>query len=461
MQTDTTPLSFKEKVGYGLGDAASNFYLYFFGAFLMYYYTDVAGLAPAAVGTMLLISRFVDAASDPIMGMIADRTTSRWGKFRPYLLLLAVPYGVFGVLMFMNPDFSPLGKLIYAYITYNLVMLVFTAINIPYSALLGVISPSSAERTKATTYRMLFAASAGIFIGGLVKPLKDFLGGDDEALGFLLTIMIFAVISTTLFLITFATTKERVVPMPQKKSDETVKSDLKLLIKNASWLALAVCGICLCGGLAMRLGSVVYYIKYVVQDGGEKIFLFFDLSTLYLTAAPIAQCIGVLLTPFLSSILDKGKALSICALCTAICFTLYYFLPTDWIWVQLALHCIGFFTIGPLFTLIFAMYTDCADSIESQSGRRITGLTVSASIFSLKVGTAIGAAMIGYWLSYAGFVANEEQSAETIRLISIMFCFLPATAYIGCTLSISMFYSLTKAKMLEIEKDLIAKRALV
>lgn len=458
MQSNNAPLSFKEKAGYGLGDAASNFYLYFFGAFLMYYYTDVAGLAPAAVGTILLISRFIDAASDPIMGMIADRTNSRWGKFRPYLLWLAVPYGVFGVLMFLNPDFSPMGKLIYAFITYNLVMLVFTAINIPYSALLGVISPSSSERTKATTYRMLFAASAGIFIGGLVKPLKDFLGGDDESLGFLLTIIIFAAISTTLFLITFVSTKERVVP--QKKSNENVKSDLKLLIKNSSWLALAVCGICLCGGLSMRLGSVVYYIKYVVQDGGEKIFLFFDLSTLYLTAAPIAQCIGVLLTPYLSSKLDKGKALTLCASCTAICFTLYYFLPADLIWVQLALHCIGFFTIGPLFTLIFAMYTDCADSIESQSGRRITGLTVSASIFSLKVGTAIGAAIIGYWLSFIGFVANEVQSDSTINLISVMFCFLPAVAYAGCAISISMFYSLGKEKMQEIEKDLLEKRAL-
>jgi GPH family glycoside/pentoside/hexuronide:cation symporter len=177
---DTAPLSFREKLGYGLGDMASNFYLGFFGLFLLYYYTDVYGLAPAAVGTMLLISKIVDAVSDPVMGIIADRTDSRWGKYRPYLLWVAVPYGLMGFAIFFGPEFSDTGKLIYAYTTYIGVMLAFTAINVPYSALLAVISPLTEERTKATTYRFICAAGGTLLVAAFATPLTGWLGGGDD-----------------------------------------------------------------------------------------------------------------------------------------------------------------------------------------------------------------------------------------------------------------------------------------
>ena len=217
---DTRPLSFTEKVGYGLGDMASNFYLGFFGLFLLYYYTDVFGISPAAAATMLLVTKIVDAVSDPAMGLIADRTNTRWGKYRPYLLFGAIPYALLGILLFLGPELSDLGKLIFAYVTYTMVMLAFTAVNVPYSALLAVISPVAEERTKATQFRFIFASIGTLSVGALATPLVGWLGGGDELLGFRLTILLFAVLSVLLFWITFFTTKERVQPKAQNLINE-------------------------------------------------------------------------------------------------------------------------------------------------------------------------------------------------------------------------------------------------
>ena len=267
------PLSFKEKLGYGLGDTASNFFFQVFNIFLLYYYTDVFGLAPAAVGTMFIVTKVVDAVSDPVMGLIADRTNSRWGKFRPYILFGAVPYGFCGYLMFASPELSDSGKLIYAYCTYTLMMLSYTVINVPYSALMGVISSSSLERTKVASFRFICAFGAAWVVGTFVGPLKNLLGGGDEVLGFRLTMIIFAVISVALFWITFATTKERVSPPKGEKTD--IRLDLKALVSNGPWLALFLSAIVTLMNIAVRNGSLLYYFKYYVGDDGTP--LFFDL----------------------------------------------------------------------------------------------------------------------------------------------------------------------------------------
>jgi GPH family glycoside/pentoside/hexuronide:cation symporter len=235
MKNSPDHLKFTEKLGYGLGDGASNFFFQFFNIFLLYYYTDIFGLHPAAVGIMFIATKVIDAISDPLMGIIADRTNTRWGKFRPYLLWMAIPYGVLGYAMFANPDFSPAGKLIYAYATYTLMMLAYTAINIPYSALMGVMTPSSIERTSVSSYRFICAFTAAWLIGTFVTPLKTILGAGNEAEGFRITMMLFAVFSIALFWVTFATTKERVKPM-QKKSDLIL--DFKAMLGNGPWLAL-------------------------------------------------------------------------------------------------------------------------------------------------------------------------------------------------------------------------------
>ena len=245
--TELAPLSLKEKIGYGLGDMASNFYMGFFGLFLLYYYTDVFGISPAAAATMLLVTKIIDAVSDPAMGLIADRTNSRWGKYRPYLLWVAVPYALLGYFLFLGPEFSDLGKLIYAYVTYTLVMLAYTAINVPYSALLAVISPVAEERTKATQFRFVFASLGTLCVGALATPLVGLLGGGDQVLGFRLTIILFAVLSVVIFWITFATTRERVAP---DRHDSSVREDFGAVLKNFSWLVLVAAGILIVTGLS-------------------------------------------------------------------------------------------------------------------------------------------------------------------------------------------------------------------
>ena len=224
-------LSFKEKLGYGLGDTASNIFFQFVNIFLLYYYTDVFGLSPAAVGTLFVVTRFWDAINDPLMGAVADRTNTRWGKYRPYMLWMAVPFGLFGYLAFANPDFSQTGKLIYAYVTYVGLMMAYTAINVPYSALMGVMTPSSEERTSLSSFRFVGAFSGTLLISLSVRPLVRLLGGGDEALGFKLTMALLSIIAVLLFIITFCTTKERVKPLVNKEGTSLAK-DIQFLFKN-------------------------------------------------------------------------------------------------------------------------------------------------------------------------------------------------------------------------------------
>jgi GPH family glycoside/pentoside/hexuronide:cation symporter len=235
-QERDAPLRFTEKLGYGLGDTASNFFFHTFNIFLLSYYVDVFGISPAAVGTMFLITKLFDALTDVFMGMVADRTKTRWGRFRPYFLWMAFPFGLIGYSMFANPELSDSGKLVYAYVTYSLMMLAYTVINIPYSSLLGVISPHSRERDSVSTYRFVCAFGAQLLISAFVIPMRNWLGGDDKALGYQLTMGIFAVLSIALWLFTFATTKERVEPPKAQKSD--MKEDLQAVFKNAPWVIL-------------------------------------------------------------------------------------------------------------------------------------------------------------------------------------------------------------------------------
>ncbi|HEX5644661.1 MAG TPA: MFS transporter, partial [Erythrobacter sp.] len=193
--TAPEPIGLKEKLGYGLGDLASGLYLNFFGVFLFYYYVDLVGLAPAAIGLMLLITKAIDALTDPMMGLIADRTRSRWGRYRPWLLYGAAPFGLFGIMVFAVPDWGPGAMLAWAYVTYSLAMLVYTMVNVPYGALLGVISPSAAQRGSVTAWRMFFSALSGILIGVLGTAMIRALGGSDEAQGIMLTMALIAAIS--------------------------------------------------------------------------------------------------------------------------------------------------------------------------------------------------------------------------------------------------------------------------
>jgi GPH family glycoside/pentoside/hexuronide:cation symporter len=443
-------LKFREKLGYGLGDTASNFFFTTFNIFLLYYYTDIFGLAAAAVGTMFLVTKIIDAVSDPIMGLIADRTNSRWGKFRPFLLWAAIPYGVLGYAMFANPDFSTSGKLIYAYVTYSLMMLAYTAVNVPYSALMGVISPSSIERTKVASYRFFCAFGAGWLVGTFVTPLKNILGGGDEALGFKLTMLIFAVVSVALFWITFATTKERVVPEPSRSD---MKSDFRALLANGPWRALFFAGIFTLINIAVRQGTTLYYFKYYVGDDGTPLFLIFDKTAVFLSLGLLAMMVGVTFTKALSERFDKRRLMIILSLVNAASFAAFYFTPADQYWLMVAINCFGMLASGPTPALVWSMYADTADYGEWKNGRRTTALVFSTVQFSHKLGLAVGAGLAGIILSWFGFVANEVQSATSMTGIRFMFSLFPATFAVLGVIAI-YFYPIDSKMVARMEKDL-------
>jgi GPH family glycoside/pentoside/hexuronide:cation symporter len=447
---NTEELSFREKLGYGLGDTASNFFFQVFNLFLMYYYTDIFGLAPAAVGAMFLVTKAVDAISDPIMGLIADRTTTRWGKYRPYLLWGAIPYGICGYLMFLGPQLSDTGKLVYAYLTYTAMMLAYTVVNVPYSALMGVISPSSIERTKVAGFRFICAFAAGWLIATFVGPLKNLLGGGDEAMGFRLTMIIFAVLSVALFWTTFATTRERVIPQTQKPD---VRLDVKALFSNGPWGVLFLSAIVTLMNIAVRNGSLLYYFKYYVGDDGTPLFLIFDKTAVFLSLGLLAMIGGILLTKYFVLHFEKRALMIALTLLNALSMSAFYFIPPDQYWLMVLVNCLGSFVIGPTPALVWSMYADCADYGEWKSGRRITALVFSTVQFAQKMGLAVGAGLLGIVLGAFGFVANEVQSETSMMGIRLMFSILPAALAILGAMFI-FFYRINAQTIRTMEAEL-------
>ncbi len=448
-------LRFTEKLGYGLGDTASNFFFQVFNIFLLYYYTDVYGIDPALIGVMFIVTKVVDAISDPLMGIVADRTNTRWGKFRPYLLWGAIPYGLLGYAMFVGPEFSESGKLAYAYVTYTLMMVAYTVINVPYSALMGVISPNSLERTSVSTYRFFCAFLAAFLIGTFVTPLKTILGGGDESQGFRLTMMLFAVISVALFWVTFATTRERVQPLQQKSN---LKLDIKAMMGNGPWLTLFLAAIFTLMNVAVRAGAIMFYFKYYVGDDGTAVFLIFDKTALFMSSGMIALIVGISFTRFLASRYDKRNLLIALSLLNAASMAAFMFIPPDEYLLMVVVNAIGAAFIGPTPALVWAMYADTADYGEWKSGRRTTGLVFSALQFAQKLGLAVGAGLSGFILSLFGFVANQAQSDLSILGIRLMFCIFPAALAILGTIAI-FFYPLRDEKVRQIELELKKRHA--
>ncbi|MGB0646099.1 MAG: MFS transporter, partial [Bradymonadia bacterium] len=301
-QTRGKPLSLVEKLGYGAGDMASNFYMGVINVFLLYYYTDVWGIDPASAAFMFLITKVIDAVSDPCMGLISDRTKSRWGRYRPYLLWGAVPAGLLGYLLFLGPELSSTGKLIFAYVSYSFFMLAYTAINVPYSALLAVISPIAEERTKATQFRFIFASLGTLIVGATTKPLVAALGDGDEVAGFRAAMLLFAIIAAVLFWFTFAVTKERIQPVEQESN---VREEIGVLLKNVSWIVLAVSGISAVVGLVGRISSAAFYGKYYLKLGEGSYLWWMDGTTLIITCGFLGQLLGALLTPTLLRWFEK------------------------------------------------------------------------------------------------------------------------------------------------------------
>lgn len=331
MENISGKLSIKEKIGFSLGDCASNLFFQTFVLFLMFYYTDVAGLPAAAVGTMLLLTRIADAFFDPLIGYLSDRTKTRWGKFRPFLLWFALPFAVVGVLTFTTPGFDTTGKIIYAYISYTAMMFVYSAINVPYSALMGVITPNSEQRTVVSSFRFVAAFSGGLIVQAVTLYLVSLLGHGDKQLGWQLAMSVIAGLAFVLFMITFFTTKERVEPPSNQHTN--FKEDLKDLFKNKPWLLVAGATVFQLTYIVMRSSSVVYYFKYYVgvqQFGlfGHTFNLTMDeLTTTFLMSGTIATVIGAIFTNWFAKHFDKKNTYLGFLIVSSVLCGFFYFLP--------------------------------------------------------------------------------------------------------------------------------------
>lgn len=458
MQRPTAPdgLSTREYVGYALGDTASNLFFKTFGFFLTYYYVDVWGLEAAAVATMFLLVRFWDAVNDPVMGIIADRTQTRWGKFRPYLLWGAIPYGACGYLLFAGPDVGPTGKLVYAYLTYNLMMMAYTAINVPYSSLLGVISPSSRTRTVASSWRFVGAFGGGLLITLLARPLVKELGGGDEVAGFQRTMAIFAVLSVAMFWTCFATTKERVTPPPGQKTD--VRKELGELLRNKPWVMLLFAAIFSTTFIFMRDSTTLFYFKYVVgDDGAPYLFGKLDRFTVFIASGTACQMLGAGCLGLFARMADKRTLAAVLSVVTGLCYGVFYLVPPDAFGLMLVLNGLAAFAMGPTSALVWAMYADVADYGEWKFGRRSTGLVYSASLFALKTGMMVAGWIGPMFLHLFGFVRNAEQTPLSLLGIVLSFTLVPMVFAILKGMMI-WAYPLRQADVDRIEKELAARR---
>ena len=446
-ETNMQKLSVKEKSGYAIGEIASNIIWASIMFFLANFYTDVFGLPAAVAGTMFLIVKLFDAFNDPIMGMIADRTNTRWGKFRPYILFASVPYAVFGVLMFITPDFSLTGKIIYAYATYTSMMVIYTVMMIPYAALGGVMTSDPIERTSLQSYRFVGAFAGNLLIQGLTLKLVAYFGGGNDAKGYQMTMAIFAVMCVAFFYVTFATTKERVQPDPMVKP--SIKHDLKDLIGNRPWVIVALVLFVMLIYIGIRSAVIVYYFTYYVGDKA--------LTAWYLTGGTVIIIISMLLPKWLT--LTFGKRNSLVGLLIIIALAIganWFARPQDKV-LMFVLQFIQAAASGPTMPLLWAMMADAADYSEWLTGRRATALFYSASTLALKSGGALGGALALWILAAFHYQPNVAQAPETLHGMRLMMSVYPALGALICA-GLVAFYNLPDKKLLEIEKELNRRR---
>ncbi|CAM4190625.1 MULTISPECIES: glycoside-pentoside-hexuronide (GPH):cation symporter [Shewanella] len=414
-------LSIREKVAYGLGDTASNIVFQTVMLFLTFFYTDIFGISAAFVGTMFLAVRIMDAVTDPLMGYLADRTHTRWGRYRPYLLWCALPFAAISVLAFTTPDFNESGKEIYALVTYALLMLAYTAINIPYCALGAALTTNPAERVSVQSYRFVFAMLGGLMVSSLTLPLVDFFGNGDKAKGYQLTILAMSILGTIMFLLCFAGTKER--DFSKDEGSDNMKAAAKALWANDQWRVLSLAAIFLLTGLVLKSTLAIYYVKYFL--GRE------DMISLFVTSGVIGNIVGVALAKKLADKICKVKAYIGLQLIAAVLCLLAWFVPGEQYLLALVLYIAWNFTINMGTPLLWAKMADTVDYGQFKTGVRTTGLVYSSVIFFIKLGLAIGGALAGWLLAAYGYEADTVQSQKTLDGILLCFTLYPALASIA------------------------------
>jgi glycoside/pentoside/hexuronide:cation symporter, GPH family len=471
-------ISMREKVGFSLGDGAANFIFQTIMLLQFSFYTDSFGISAAAAGWLFLVARLWGAVADPVMGVIADRTNTRWGKFRPWILWTAIPFGIIGFLAFTTPHFGPSGKLMYAYITYILLLTVYSANNIPYSALSGVITGDMTQRNSLSSVRFVVVTLATLAIQGFALPMVSHFGQGNSAKGYQITMGIFCALAVLFFIITFATTKERIIPDPKQKS--SLKQDISDLLKNRPWVIMFLVFIMMFIFLAIRNGILVYFFKYYLDKESMTSFLHVmdkglfgllgaigmtgvnaDIATntfsLINIISQIAAILGIIFSNKIASRFGKRDVFR-GALIMAVIFTAMFFIigPKS-IMLTLILQILFNFSWGVSTPLPWAMMADVADYSEWKNNRRATAIVFAGIMIGLKVGLAIGGAISGALLSSYGYVANVPQTAHALSGIRLLASIYPAV-FLGIGIVVLMFYSINKKTEFKMQDELAERR---
>lgn len=440
-------LSFGEKFGYGLGDLAANFIFQAMLALQLNFYTDTFGLTAAQAGWMFLIVGLVAAVLNPVMGVIADRTHTRWGRFRPWLLWTALPFGVIGILTFTTPDLSISTKLIYAWVTYLLLRIVYTANNVPYAALTGVMTDDPNERTSITSYRQFFANSAGFIVQSLAIPMVALLGRGNNARGFQMTMGFFSIVGALLFVVAFAVSKERIEPDPQQIT--SVRQDLADLMKNGPWIALFL--VTTFYFIAVSIRSSVMLPFFIYCAGNKMLFSWFNGFGL------TALLIGVACSHSLTVRFGKRAVFFWSMVLTTVFNVSLLFFPATATTAIIVSEVLRQFAYGCSGPVLWAMMGDVADFGEWKTGRRATGTVTAAVVFALWIGLSLGSSITGWLFSLYGYQSNVAQTAHALLGIRLIASVYSGAAFLATAVCL-LFYGITMKQNLAISHDLAERR---
>ena len=421
MKSEQQKLSVLEKIGYGSGDAAVNVVISSMFLIITFFYTDVFGLKPKDMAILFLLVRFIDAITDPVMGMITDRVTTKWGRYRHYFLYLAIPFGISVFLTFTTPDFDYTGKLIYAYITYIFVTIMFTSVTIPYISLIGVLTSNPQERLSANGYRLFFAKVAAFLVSIVVPILAEKLGKDDLARGYQLAMGIMAILGTALLLFCFFNTKERVEHEVDKKP---LLEQFKLLIKNGQWTLLF--GVCFTGtvGYVIRGSVAIFYAKYFL--GGDA-----SIQSSFLATGVIGAILAMPTSTFITKRYCKVKLFKYTQLCVGVLSVLMYFLvqPGDMV-IAFVLYFILSFVVDLHAPVFWSAIAEAVDYGHAESGKRVSGLSFGGISFAQKTGMGVAGAVVGYLLDFFGYIPDSVQSETALIGLALMLTIIPGVFHV-------------------------------
>ncbi len=453
--------SFGEKVGYGFGDMSSSMFWKIFSYYLPFFYSNIFGLTLDQVALLLVVTRIWDAVTDPMMGVLADRTATRWGKYRPYLLLMAVPFALSGIFLFSTPAATPTLKLVWAYLTYIMMMTVYTGINVPYGAMLGVMTDDSDTKTVLSSYRMFFAYGGSFLALFCWEPLCRVLGGYDSPAGWQNTMIVIAAFCLVLFLLCFRMTKEKLHTV----SKVSVGSDLKSLLKNAPWWILI--GAALCSNLfnTVRGSTVAYFFNDVIGQNvhlnlGPLSFLFY--AGLFLSIGEVCNMLGVALAVPFSEKLGKKTTYMLSFAALIVFSAIFFYIPASqsgYFWMIVLQVVISIFT-GVISPLVWSMYADVSDFAENRDGTASTGLIFSSASMAQKFGGAFGGFAVMWLLNAFGYntAQGAVQTPEAIKGLWLLMSWIPA-AVAALAVVVVFFYPLTRKRMEAIQVELAAKRS--